>query len=454
VKRYVVIVSALVMASCAVAASSRAGTFESSDPELNAIWKASVATAEDMLMPGPQQVDAFGDACAIDVPVIIEDGSIRDRCPCIGDEHVTAAVFDVSTPDDDVRRNMLRWFGDHQLADGAIPSSPIYGGRSVLFDYNAYWLMVLHRYVLYSGDRALARELWPHVRRLARWFDANTLPSGLLDNPLGPADYAFIRRRGTVTAYFNAQAAVALRETAQVARWISSPDAAALAARANRITAALGAFWDPVVGAFADSTTDFSLHPQDGNVFAVLAGVDRTRARRALAYQQTHSWRSYGSTLVDGNGWDDPAWGYQGSERVYPFIGYDELLARFSIGLDRSALQLIRLEWGYMLANGPGRMWELISPFGGGPIDQRLGGGWDMGWSAGAAPALTDYVLGVQPMSPGFATFTVRPHPGDLAWARGTIDTPHGPITVSWRNVDGKIKIAVRNPPGTRFEQR
>ena len=104
--------------------------------------------------------------------------------------------------------------------------------------------------------------------------------------------------------------------------------------------------------------------------------------------------------------------------------------------------------WGYMLANGPRTtMWETIAPFGGGP----LGGSWDHGWSSGAAPALTSYVLGVQPTSPGYATFTVTPHPTDLSYARGTVPTPHGDITVSWTYARGKLSLSVDAPAGERW---
>ena len=53
------------------------------------------------------------------------------------------------------------------------------------------------------------------------------------------------------------------------------------------------------------------------------------------------------------------------SKRVYPFISYFEVVARYQTGLDPSALALIRREWGYMLANGPqATMWETIGAFG------------------------------------------------------------------------------------------
>jgi hypothetical protein len=128
-------------------------------------------------------------------------------------------------------------------------------------------------------------------------------------------------------------------------------------------------------------------------------------------------------------------------------MSYFEVVARLQAGLDTSALDLLRREWGYMVKNGPGTTWETIGPYGSAP----LGGSWAHGWSSGAAPALTAYVLGVRPTGPGFSTFVVEPHPGDLAWARGVVPTPHGDIRVSWRMEAGRPAITVEAPRGTRW---
>ncbi|MBA3843125.1 MAG: hypothetical protein H0X39_11025, partial [Actinobacteria bacterium] len=225
----------------------------------------------------------------------------------------------------------------------------------------------------------------------------------------------------------------------------------AWAARAARTAGAFGAFWDPAAGAYSDTVTDRTTHPQDGNSFAVLARIPQTsQAVSALAYLNNHNQRDYGNTISDSASWDDPAWGSQSAERVYPFMSYYELLARFETGLDDSAFYLIRREWGYMLRVGPGTMWETIGPFGGRPTDRIPS--FDAGWSSGAAPALTEYVLGIRPTSPGFATFTVTPHPGDLLWAKGSVSTPHGELRVRWELVDGAPRVTVEAPAGETWE--
>jgi alpha-L-rhamnosidase-like protein len=209
------------------------------------------------------------------------------------------------------------------------------------------------------------------------------------------------------------------------------------------------AFWDGAVGAFRDATTGPVVHSQDGNVFAVLAGLatqaQAVSAFRYLSQTEQHSW---GDTIADNDTWDDRArWGEEASLRSYPFISYFDVLARYAAGRDASALDLIRREWGYMLANGPRTtMWETIGPYGGPPVDSS----WDHGWSSGAAPALTGYVLGISPAAPGFASFRAAPRPGDLAWARGDVPTPRGTIHFEWSRRGRRFTATVTSPvPGT-----
>ena len=449
-------VLAVALASCAAGGARTAtGSFASNDPLLNLIWADSVRTAADMLAPGPLTTDALDRPCAIDLPTVILDGTVRDRCPYVGDEAVIGPTLDVSRPHWAVQRAMLVWFAAHQHPDGAIPASPLVHGQIVLIDYNAYWVLALYNYVLYSGDVGLARQVWPHlVKLLDGWYPAHT-HDGLLVNDENLGDYGF-QLPGQLVAYYNAQYSLALEHAAQLARWLGdAQDEARWLARRRPIARAFTrVFWDAKAGAFVDTTKDRATHPEDAQAFAILAGLATPKqATAALAYLGVHEWRGYGQTVTDTGSWDGPAVGGDVQDRVYPFISYFEVLARYAAGQPEIALQLIRREWGYMAKNGPstnrGTMWETIGPYGGGPVNVHQS--WDAGWSSGAAPALTNYVLGVQPTSPGYATFKVTPRQGDLAWARGSVVTPHGLLTVSWQRTAGSVRLHVTAPAGTRW---
>jgi hypothetical protein len=56
-------------------------------------------------------------------------------------------------------------------------------------------------------------------------------------------------------------------------------------------------------------------------------------------------------------------------------------------------------------------------------------------------------VLGVKPVKPGFSEFTVEPCESTLEYAKGSVPTPHGEITVEWRRAaDGTLDISVKAP--------
>lgn len=411
-----------------------------------------------MLAPGPLTVDAEGRTCSIDVPVVVLDGTDRDRCPYIGDEAVTGATLLVSSPSAwPALRDELLWFAQAQHPDGAIPASPIFDGRLVLIDYPAYWIQSLYDYVLYTGDRALARQVWTNVEALLdEWYPSLAQPTGLIANDAGLLDYANIERNGPLVAYYNAGYALALENAAAIASWLDEQsDATAWRARAAALAEPFNAtFWDPSAGAYLDAPAGPAVHPEDGNVFAVLAGLaTRARAQAALLQLALRDSRPYGNTIADTGVWDDPIhWGTDAADTVYPFIGYFDVVARFRTKQANVALSLIRREWGTM-SGGPGAtMWENIGPWNGRPTGPDPS--FAHGWSSGAAPALTAYVLGVRPTSPGFTTFVVRPQPGtSVTAASGVVPTPGGPIAVSWRRVGRRLVLSVHAPPGETWQR-
>lgn len=100
------------------------------------------------------------------------------------------------------------------------------------------------------------------------------------------------------------------------------------------------------------------------------------------------------------------------------------------------------------MTTGPdgGTMWEKLAPDG-----TINGGGTSLAhaWSTGPTPALTSYVLGVTPASPGYATWRIAPQPGSLRWAEGVVPTPHGGISVKWASSQAGFAIAIEAPRGT-----
>lgn len=447
--------AAAVCASLALVAVAHAGSgsFTSSDPLLNQIYAASVTTAEDMVS---DPVNLWSGGC--NVPAtgkIILDGAVRDRCVYIGDLSVTGQTLLLAGDASTVVRNMIQLFAGFQKDDGVIPPSACLC-TDPLIDYTGYWVITLYDYVLASGDLDTLHRVWPNLlKALNTWYPSVVdRDTQLVSNIYGRRyDYALVDRHSPFVAYYNAEYVYVLRLATTMAQWIDAQgDAAHWAATADTFSArVLSAFWDPAAGSFKDTIDGPLVHGQDDNAFAVLAGIGSPAQRvSALNYLDAHDNYGYGNSIADVDVWSDPVWGDLASMRVYPFMSYYELLARFGLNLDASALNLIRREWGYMLRVGPGTMWEDIGPYGSRPTDMHAPS-YDHGWSSGAAPVLVQYVLGVQPTSPGFATFTVTPHAGDLTFASGVVPTPRGPIRVAWKFVDSRLALTVVAPAGTTW---
>lgn len=57
---------------------------------------------------------------------------------------------------------------------------------------------------------------------------------------------------------------------------------------------------------------------------------------------------------------------------------------------------------------------------------------WNHAWGAAPANILSRFVLGVQPLEPGFTNIRICPRPGSLKQVSGKVPTPRGPIFVSY----------------------
>jgi hypothetical protein len=429
------------------------GWFLSSDDELNRIWYASAYTAQLMELPNDPAVLGAGCSMPGGPTAVIVDGAKRDRCPWLGDQVVSQLSLFLAqgAAATGPAENTLSLFANAQLADGYIPASP--AATAIVFDYPAFWVLAVDDLLLYRGDLDVVGRWWPVlVKLIDGWYPSLAAANGLLEDPFPPGDYAYIARGGPLVAYYNALYDRALQAAAQIADTLGHADAAARwRARAAALAAPFGsAFWDASAGAFADSPAGPMVHPQDGNAFALLAGLaSPAQASSALAYLDRTTRLPWGNAVADDDAWGSAAWGADPSQRVYPFVSYFDLLARFAAGADSSAVDELRRTWGWMLSPAhatTGTDWEAIGA--GGSVDgyERAASSLASGWSTGALPALTSEILGVRPTGPGFSSFDAIPHPAGLAWAQGGVPTPAGPITFGWRRVAGGYLLRLAAP--------
>jgi hypothetical protein len=302
-----------------------------------------------------------------------------------------------------------------------------------LFDYPLWWVVSSYDLYLYTNDAGYVTKYYSVlINVLDKYYSGVTSAgSGLLNKPSGYGDYAFLPRSGIVT-YYNALYVHALNGASFIASNLNkTDDATRWSKRAQLVSEAINThMWDPVAGAYIDSLNSSSIsHPQDGNSLAILSGAaDSNRAASALSYLAAHNARPYGNAFYDV----DPPSGGDFSKRVYAFMSYFELAARFKSQEAGSALEEIGRLYGWMASHDPGvTMWEGIGPDG-----SLYEGGFTSaahGWSTGIVPLMVNSILGVQPIAPGLAKWKVRPQLAGLKWARGQVPVHGGgKILVSW----------------------
>ncbi|CZT12311.1 related to alpha-L-rhamnosidase A [Rhynchosporium agropyri] len=431
------------------------GFFESSDDQLNQWWYDGVYT-NDMCTDTFRLEDTDprrAGSPSLVGKLVLHDGAKRDRDPYIGDLAVASRTSYVSHDTSEATKNVLADIAEHQRADGWLPPASIVNYTLPLFDYPLWWVTCSYDLFMYTGDFDYIIKYYPNLQRvLDNFYPTTTDPStGLLNKLFGVAhgygDYAFLPRTGPVT-YYNALYVIALDNAASIARYLDHQnDAYRWSARARKVSAAMNGLFDNSAGAFYDGSCGSKLcktHAQDGNSLSILSGAaDSTRAKSILSYLSTHHARPYGNSFYD----NDVIGPF--SQRVYAFISYFEIEARFKTGLADSALEEIRRLYGWMSTHDPGiTTWEGIGA-NGIPYEDGFTS-MAHGWGTGVTPALTNYVLGIMPTGPGFSTWSVKPIPGDVQWAKGRIATPIGPIDVSWTRDSNGFYLAVTSPAGTR----
>jgi hypothetical protein len=111
--------------------------------------------------------------------------------------------------------------------------------------------------------------------------------------------------------------------------------------------------------------------------------------------------------------------------------------ALFENGAAQKAMDLILADtdrsWKHMVNSGTTITWEAW--------DQKYkpNQDWNHAWGAAPANILPRYVLGAEPLTPGWEVARIEPHPAGLTFAKGHVPTSHGAISISWQYEDDFI---------------
>ena len=457
--------------------AAETGSFECSDWQLNQAYRMSLDTASVCMLdtyvdcPGHEQAFWVGDARITAQINQLAFGAmdLDQRCIRIVGRSLAPEWVKEYFPNDE------RYTSGRYLPIAAFPSYPE-GGLPM---WALLWGLQCGDHWLHGGDTHDLKENYGYLADMLRRCRLLTNERGLLDIPgawnlieWGAND---LSPYGEVTAN-NVLLVACLRVAAEMATALDLPqEAQAHAMEADQRQAVINRLcWNEERQAYVDTVRDewayrhyqelcrkkgwpilpwekyhgcLRVSEQSNTLAALCACVptERMDAIRKIVRRVERGRFSGGSPAGRTLGPPSEQEAPDGIVAVgSPFFLFFTLGALFQIGEGRLAFDVMRREWGKMAEMGFRTCPETF--------------GWPRSvahaWSAAPAVYLPTRVLGIRPLDPGFRRFCVEPCPGDLAWARGSVVTPYGPIHVSWRRTDtGELDITCAAPPECNREE-
>ncbi len=423
------------------------GHFVSSSEMLNRVWYESAYTVQLDSLPADSEPGVV-------TPPVIVDGAKRDRKVWGGDLLTAAQNVYYSTGASEYVRGSLSLLARRQSPEGEISAQATQSKNDYWSAaYSMTWVSALAEYYHFTGDLQFVRQVWPVLVRELTWNAGQVDSRGLLIThgyTWHPVDGQMFDGAVTVdnALYFHV-----LTAAAELADAIGAGRLAVeYRGRARRIKAAVNHhLFDARTGVYDISDTRRGPVAQDANALAVLYGLaPAERVQRILQVLRSRLWTTHGPLAFTSDSGLLGAYSSTGhpDAAISPFASSLELWARMSAGDTDGAMHLLRELWAPMADPTSnyytGTTWEILNSSGepGFVSVTSL----SHAWSAGAAPALSEYVLGLRPATAGFRTWIVAPQPAALQWAEGQVPTPRGALAVRWAARDAAFTMDVSAP--------
>ncbi|KAL9620008.1 MAG: hypothetical protein Q9160_005385 [Pyrenula sp. 1 TL-2023] len=412
------------------------GYFHSNDDKLNRVWYAGAYTNQ---------------LCTIDPTAgdsLISLGQISSRSN-VSEPLPWYVNYTISNT---IRDSLNSLLDDQDPVTGQLP----YAGRpfgqrlgSFSFTYHLYSLIDIADYYLYTGNLTYLSENWNRFK-FGLNYSLSTIDDSGLMNVTSSADWLRFGMGGhnieaNSILYYTLNRALtlasALNDASVASNWTST---------ASTIKSAIQSrLWDSPSSLFRDNDTLplTTLHPQDGNVWAILANTtDSPSQNSAISDALYARWTPYGPPAIEA------------ADAISPFISGFEIQAHFLAGRTDRALQLIRYMWADFMLDDP-RMTNSTfiegysssgelhyAPY---KNDPRISHA--HGWATGPTSALTFYVAGLTIVDGGGSTWRMAPNPGDLTDVEAGFSTTLGAFSAKLQTTDGVLtNYNFSTPQGTK----
>ncbi|HEY8390924.1 MAG TPA: family 78 glycoside hydrolase catalytic domain, partial [Clostridia bacterium] len=348
----------------------------------------------------------------------------------VGDARNEAIVDWLINGDSRLWYHCLRLAGDSLNVSPLVQSHTPTGWDNIITAWSALWHRSVYEYMLYTGDYSKAQELRALLLKDIEGIKTFINKDGLYEiSAWNLFDWAVMDTpKNAVVTHQNFFVIFAIDYTIKFLRLINEEEKtiSELEELKDQLKAAINKYlWSEEKQAFADCLR----YGKNGEriLSSVFSQQTHTIAYISKGTTQERLQRCY--TIVT-----NPPSGFVVSGS--PFFEFFRLEVYSSTKQYQKMYQAISDNWGFMIDAGSDTFWELWSGI---TLDGRMTRSHCHAWSCAPVYFLTEYILGVSPLEPGYSKVKIKPYAGTLKFCRGVVPTPHGEIRVSWKANDGVI---------------
>ena len=389
-------------------------TFESSDPELKAIWDISWHTAL---------------CCAHEH---YEDCPFYEQLQYVSDTRLQILISYYVAGDDTLARQAIRAFDRSLLPEGLTQSRYPSNLEQIIPTFSLYYVLMVEDHWRHVGDREFLASVARGIGPVMHWFERHMGSDGLVG--FIPwwvfvdwrwqqfPDGVMPESRTGASTFVNLLYVLALESAARVYRVAGDHHHADVwEQRAEKLRQTVRRLtWNEAEGLFVDGPGSSRLS-QHSNVLAILSD--------SATPEQT--------ARIMTRLMDDPK--LVQATYIFDYYVFQALL---KVGA-YDKLDIIINRWRAMVDYGFSTFPETPEPA---RSDCHA-------WSAWPMFEFLRTVLGVEPSSPGYATAAIAPHPlAGLTEASGSVPTPRGLIRVAWKSDGGRFALKASVPEGLPAE--
>jgi hypothetical protein len=387
--------------------------FQSSDPSLTPLWNISIHTLQQCMHE------------------TYEDCPYYEQLQYLMDTRLQALFTYQLSGDDRLARKAIFDFHSSIMPNGMLQSRYPSVYSQIIPGFSFYWILMIDDHYRYFADLPLVRRYLPTIDAVLGWFERQLTPEGLVGRM--PSHYwSFVDwvdewrdHHGVPDAYLHSPLTVyslMYVDALQVAAKLNDEAGRTSTADEYRDRAAL-----------IKQTIKQRCWSHSQKLFQDGPGVERYS-------QHAQIWAVLSGTLQDEEAG-------QLMDRMLEKEDLPKVSYAMSFFLFRALSKTGRYHKAFRLWDVWKRLADLnLTTWVEDPVSQRSD---CHGWGAVPIYEFTAEILGVQSDGYGYRRMIIAPQPGELSWAKGSVITPHGPVSVEWERMqDGTFRLHSNSPDG------